>query len=104
MMKRAAIEIGVYVAVMSAVILLVAGCSPRVVWRDRIVTVNVPVAQPCAGTRPAPVPTLRERYADPAWAAMDVRQKAAAVGKQAVELRGHGEQLNAATAACPEIQ
>lgn len=31
---------------------LMAGCSPNVVYRDRVVTVNVPVPQPCAGERP----------------------------------------------------
>lgn len=101
MMRRAAIEIGAYVAIMSALALLLTGCGPKVIWRDRVVSVNVPVAQPCAGERPAAVPTLRERFPDPVWAGMDARQKAAAVSKQAIDLRGHGEQLDAATAGCP---
>jgi len=77
-----------------------AGCGGRIV-KDRIVTVNTPVVQPCAGQRPAPVTTLRQDYPDSAWSAMDIRQKAAAVGSKGLERQGHAEKLNAATAACP---
>jgi hypothetical protein len=35
------------------------------------------------------------------WAALDARQKAALVGKQALDLRTYSEKLNAATAGCP---
>lgn len=81
-----------------AAIALLTACSPRVIYKDHIVTANVPVTQPCAGERPAPVPTLRQAYPD--WSTMDVRQKAAAVGKQALDLRGYGEKLRAATGGC----
>lgn len=71
-------------------------CGPRAV-QDRPIAVKVPVAQPCALPRPAEVSPLAAR-AD--WDDLDVRQKAALVGKQALELRTYGEQLNAATGAC----
>lgn len=97
---RAALEIAAYVAVMAGVIVLVAGCSGPAVYRDRVVTVKEPVTQPCAGERPNAVPQLRTFYDDAAWQAMDARQKAAAVSKQALDLRTWGEQLDAATAGC----
>lgn len=78
--------------------IIAAACSPRVIYKDRIVEVSVPVTQPCATERPAPVPTLKQAYPD--WSTMDVRQKAAAVGKQAMDLRGYGERLDAATGGC----
>lgn len=81
--------------------LALSACStPQTVYRDRPVEVKVPVSTPCASLRPDPVPTLVEAY--PQWDALDVRQKAAAVARHALDLRTYGEQLNAATAACPE--
>ena len=96
MRKRAMREIFAYVLVVMLALWLI-GCT-KPVYRDRVVSVSKPVPQPCAGTRPVAVPTLKERYPD--WSGMDVRMKAAAVGKQALELRGFGEQLSAATGAC----
>lgn len=73
--------------------------DPDVVVRDRPVEVNVPVVQPCAGARPADVVPLKDKT--PNWAELDVRQKAAAVGRQGLERQAYGEQLAAATGACP---
>lgn len=100
MIKRAVIEIGAYVVLMCGLVLMVTACAPKTVYRDRVVEVSMPVVQPCALNRPTHIPTLQERYPDPAWASMDARQKSAAVGKQALDLRGFGEQLDAATAGC----
>lgn len=83
------------------VAILLAGCGPKVIYRDRVVEVTKPVTQPCAGERPAPVAPLLEKFSDPAWKDMDARQKAAAVGKHAGDLRAYGETLDAATAICP---
>lgn len=77
--------------------LFLAACSTKPV-RIETVEVKVPVAQPCAGERPTPPVPLTKQYR---WEAMDVRQKAAATGKQALDWMTYGEQLNAATAACP---
>lgn len=69
-------------------------CAPRTV-QDRPVVVKVPVSAPCAAKRPQkpdPLPS--------GWDSLDVRQKAAAVGKWALDWKGYGEQLEAATAAC----
>ena len=79
--------------------LALAACAPKVITRDVPVEVRVPVAQPCAAERPSPPVPLTRAY--PAWSAMDVRQKAAAVGKQALDWQTYAEALNAATAACP---
>lgn len=79
---------------------MLAGCGGKTIVKDVPVRVSVPVVQPCAGIRPEVVSTLRDRYSDDQWRAMDVRQKAAAVSQVALELRTYGEQLNAATGAC----
>lgn len=85
-------------------VLLVAAvtacATPAPIYRDRPVPVNVPVLQPCAGARPLPVTPLKDKTPD--WDSLDVRQKAALVGKQGLDRQTYGEQLNAATAACPE--
>lgn len=72
----------------------VAACSSKPV-QDRPVVVNRPVTVPCALERPAkpgPLPTD--------WYDRDVRQKAALVGRKAIEWRDYGEALDAATAGC----
>jgi hypothetical protein len=80
--------------------LALAGCG-ETVTRERPVSVNVPVPQPClAGSRPAAVTSLRELYSDAEWNALDLRQKAALAGKQGLDLRTYGEDLNAATGGC----
>lgn len=80
---------------------LLGGCAQDTVIEERIVKVDRPVPQPCAGSRPADVTPLSEEYTDPEWYAMDVRQKAAAVGRKGLERQQHGEALAAATGACP---
>ena len=75
-----------------------AGCGGTVI-KDRPVEILRPVPQPCALSRPAepaPLPTD--------WDSLDVKQKAAAVGKWALEWQQYGQDLNAATAACPEVE
>ena len=79
--------------------LVLSGCTSSIV-EDHPVTVKVPVATPCASARPSkPVP-LRDKVEN--WGTLDVRQKAAYVGKQGLEWQTYGELLDAATAACPE--
>lgn len=78
---------------------LLGACSGTVV-QDRPVRVNVPVVQPCALQRPATPELLRDRR-DLNWSSLDVKQKAAAVAKQALDWMTYAEKLNAATAGCP---
>lgn len=80
-----------------------ASCShTQTVYKDRPVTVNVPVPQPCVnGIRPTPPIPLKKRFTDDQWKALDAKQKSAVEGKQALDLKTYGEDLNAATAACP---
>lgn len=91
--------------VCAALVMLVAvaGCT-RTVVEDRPQRVAVPVPQPCAGERPDPVTPLKAEVPDAEWHGLDPRQKAARVGRKGLELRAYGEQLNAATAACPESE
>lgn len=86
--------------------LALAGCasSPDTIVRDRPVEVSVPVPQPCAGKRPAKVKPLKEQVPPGEWEQRDVRQKAALVAAQGLDRQTYGEQLDAATAACPEVR
>jgi hypothetical protein len=87
-----------------ALVVALAGCeSAGTIVRDRPVEVKVPVFTPCvAGPRPAKVRPLKEELAPAEWQRLDVRQKAAAAGRKGLERQTYGEQLNAATGACPE--
>lgn len=79
--------------------LALAGCGGSAPVQERPVQTLVPVAQPCTdGPRPAPVPSLKQAVPD--WYQRDVRQKSALVGKQGLDLRAYGEDLNAATGGC----
>ena len=87
-----------YIVLIAA--LALAACTGTVV-QERPTTVSIPVPQPCvAGARPVAVTPLRERYGDAEWQALDVRQKAAIVGRQGLDLRSYGEDMNAATGGC----
>lgn len=81
-----------------------AGCGGQTIYRDRPVTTLVPVAQPCATARPAPVVPLREQIPDAEWAELDVKQKAARVAAQGLDRMTYGENLAAATGACAEVE
>lgn len=82
----------------------VAGCAKdSVIVRDRPVEVLVPVSQPCALPRPEPIAPIKERIDAREWQSRDVRQKAAEVARQALLRQQYGEQLDAATGACAEI-
>lgn len=83
--------------------LALAACS-NTVYRDHPVEVAVPVHVPCATARPAPVPSLQARVPDEQWNKLDVRQKAAWVGVQLADRTAYGEDLAAATGACPEAE
>jgi hypothetical protein len=84
-----------------ALILMLSACAHPTIVKNVPVTVKVPVAQACAGSRPAPVIPLKDQMTEEQWKALDVKQKAAFVGKQGLDLRTYGEQLNAATGGCP---
>ena len=88
---------------MGGTALMLGGCASKIVTRNVPVEVRVPVAQPCATERPAKVAALKDRIDDRQWRSMDVRQKSAAVGRQALDRQTYGEALDAATAACPEV-
>lgn len=79
-----------------------SACAAPAIVQDRAVDVFIPVPVPCALPRPAaPVP-LRDRLSEAEWGALDARQRAAEVGRQALAWQSYAEALNAATGACPE--
>lgn len=80
--------------------LFLAACTGKTITQDRPIVVNTPVNQPCALPRPSEPTTLHQRYPDAQWAAMDVRQKAAAVGRWGIDQQIYGRNLAAATGAC----
>ena len=72
-------------------------CSPKVITRDVPVETKVPVATPCVSSwpqKPGPLPDGSH------WAQMDVKMKAATIGKHAIELRNFADNLAAATGGC----
>lgn len=80
--------------------LALVGCGGSVV-QERPTTVSIPVPQPCVdGPRPASVKPIREQMTRDERDTLDVRQKAALVGKQGLDLRAYGEDMNAATGGC----
>ncbi|MFN7029474.1 MAG: hypothetical protein ACK4PC_08905 [Sphingopyxis sp.] len=84
----------------AAMIPLLCACPGRVVVRDRVQSVSVPVAVKCASEKPAEVPPLREQIAEADWAALTLKQKSERTAAQALRRLGYSEALRAATAAC----
>lgn len=78
-------------------LLALAACSPKVITRDVPVTVKVPVAVDCVTAWPQKPPPLPDGAH---WAQMDVRMKAATIGKYAINLKNYSEALEAATGGC----
>lgn len=83
---------------------LSACVKERIVYRDRPVEVKIAVPQPCATKRPeepkrAGVTIPKEKLQE-----MDIVQKIAYVGIDLEHSEQYGKDLNAATAACPEIK
>lgn len=80
--------------------LLLSACGPRVIYKDRVQTVSVPVSTPCvSGTRPEPVKPLKEKYPD--WYEKSPKQQAELFAMHAIEQANYALSLNAATSACP---
>ncbi len=82
--------------------LALAGCShPAAIVRTAPpLPVYIPVTTACSAPRPSPVVPLNRQFTEAEWSALDVRQKAALVGKQALDRLTYGEQLDASTSAC----
>lgn len=74
-----------------------SACSPKVVTKERPVTVKVPVSTPCVSNWPQKPPPLPDGSH---WAGYDARQKAAAIGAHAINLRNYADSLAAATGGC----
>lgn len=80
--------------------LLFGGCSDRVVTREKIHSVSVPVIQKCAGEKPAAVTPLRDRIDAAAWDALTLKQKAETVAAQGLRQMNYSASIDAATSAC----
>lgn len=94
------------IAIVVALVVLLAlltGCGGGVVVKDRVVTVIKPVVQPCVeGPRPEPITPLKERVDKDTWyKGLDAAQKSAYIAAQGLDRQTYGEQLAAATSACP---
>lgn len=80
-----------------------AACTtskPDVVLRDRVVTVNKPVLQPCVGERPAPPPTVSERISDAEWHALSGIQALVEAGKSGLDWFRYSQRLETETSGC----
>ena len=80
--------------------LLLSACGPRVVTKETIKTVSVPVIQKCAGNRPAEVAPIDSRYSAEQWELLSFKQKAEIVAAQALSRMNYSDALGAATASC----
>lgn len=79
---------------------LLSACGPRVITRDRVETISVPVIQKCAGERPTTIVPMNQRLTAEQWEAMSPKQRAETAAAQALARMSHADELNAATAAC----
>jgi hypothetical protein len=79
---------------------MLCACPGRVVVRDRVQSVSVPVAVKCASEKPAEVPPLREQVGEDDWAALTLKQKSERTAAQALRRLGYSDVLRAATAGC----
>ncbi|GAO78636.1 hypothetical protein [Sphingopyxis sp. C-1] len=80
--------------------LILAACGPRVVTKETVKTISVPVVQKCASAKPEPVPALNEQMTEAQWLALSPKQKAETVAAQALRRLGYSDALGAATSAC----
>lgn len=79
---------------------MLCACPGRVVVRDRVQSVSVPVAVKCASERPAEVAPLNEQIGDDEWEALTLKQKSERTAAQALRRLGYSDALRAATTAC----
>lgn len=80
--------------------MLLAACGPRVVTKETIKTVSVPVAQKCASERPPQVLPIDSRYSAEQWELLSFKQKTEIVAAQALSRMNYSDALGAATASC----
>jgi hypothetical protein len=79
--------------------LTLSACT-KSITQDRPIITKMPVIVPCVVDRPTAPASLKSAYPDEQWAAMDVRQKAAAAGKWGLDQQAYGRRLDASTAGC----
>jgi len=81
--------------------LALSACGKTV--QERIVTVNVPIIQPCLGPLPTAVQPLKKRYTSSQWRDMDIKQKSAAIGVWAYSLDTYSKEQEVAYKGCKSI-
>lgn len=84
----------------AALIPLLAACPGRVVVKDRVQSVSVPVAVKCASERPAEVAPLSDQIGEDEWEALTLKQKSERTAAQALRRLGYSDALRAATSIC----
>ena len=80
--------------------LMITGCAPQIVYRDRPVEVRVPVSAPCMGERPDEPISLRDQLTREEWDALTTDQRENLMGAQALLRKVYGDRLTAASAGC----
>lgn len=73
---------------------------PDVVVKTETVRVNVPVHQPCVGTRPDKPKTLSEKFSDADWAAMTGFGALLKAAEAVLDWQAYAEKLDTETSAC----
>lgn len=79
---------------------LLAACGPRVVTKETIKTVSVPVVQKCASERPEAVNPISSTFTAEQWDALSHKQRAEIAAAQALARLNYSAALEAATGAC----
>lgn len=84
----------------AALIPLLSACPGRVVVKDRVQSVSVPVAVKCASDRPAEVAPMNQQIGEDEWSALTLKQKGEIAAAQGLRRLGYSDALRAATSSC----
>lgn len=75
-------------------------CGPRVVTKETIKTVSVPVVQKCAAAKPEAVTPVNQTLTAEQWESLSHKQRAEIMAAQALARLNYSDALAAATSAC----
>lgn len=79
---------------------LLTACGPRVVTKETIKTVSVPVVQKCASEKPEAVTPINQTLTTEQWDSLSHKQRAEIMAAQALARLNYSDALTAATSAC----
>lgn len=81
-------------------VLALAACGPRVVTKERVETVSVPVVQKCASERPEAAKPVNSIFTPEQWESLSHKQRTEIMAAQALARLNYSAALEAATSAC----